>query len=220
MDQVTKVKRKLIVPRAYSVDNVLNAKFDGIKLEGKWREAIGEPEMGKSWMVWGHSGSGKTTLLMQVAKMLSSFDTVLYDSIEEGLSKSIQSAYLRSGIVPGDPVRLIEDKFPELVKRLRRKRSPRFVIVDSVKYTKMRWSDYLEFCEEFDKTLKIWVGHANGKEPKGELAEAIRYDSSVRLYTEGYRAFVTSRYNDGGQQTIDIWPEEAAAYWADKNSNK
>lgn len=217
MDTEVKAKRELALKRAYSVDNVLNAKFKGIDLTGKWRQVIGIPEMGKSWMAWGNSGSGKTTLLMQMAKMLSSFDIVLYDSIEEGLSKSIQNAYGRAGLITGDPVRLIDDKFPDLVNRLRRKRSPRIVFIDSIQYTKMRWSDYLEFCEEFDTTLKIWIGHANGKEPKGELADRIRYDSSVRIFTEGYRAFITSRYNEAGKSTMDIWPEGASQYWADIN---
>jgi len=207
------------IQRACSVDNVLNAKFKGIQFDGQWYEAIGHPEYGKSWIVYGHSGSGKTTFLMQLMKYLSQFDKVIYNSLEEWPSKGIQDAYRRVGLTNGMPVLMVGESMDDFTKRMKRKRSPRIMIVDSIKYTKFRWEDYQDFCNEFPNHIKIWVGHAMGKEPKGALADDIRYDSSVKIYTEGYRAHITSRYSETGKGTIDIWPEQAKIYYAEINDD-
>lgn len=201
--------------RALSVDNVLNAKFNGLNFDGKWAEVFGQPERAHSWSIWGQSGSGKTTFNMQLTKYLSSFERVLYNSLEEGLSKSIVSAYSRAGITRRDKVLLTADTMSELEERLLKDKSPNIAIIDSVKYTRFRWADYERFCSLFDKKLLIWIMHAKGKEPKGSLAQDIRYDSFVKVYTEGYRAFVTSRYTEGGDGFMDIWAEGARAYYGE-----
>lgn len=201
--------------RALSVDNVLNAKFNGLNFDGKWAEVFGQPERAHSWSIWGQSGSGKTTFNMQLTKYLSSFERVLYNSLEEGLSKSIVSAYSRAGITRRDKVLLTADTMSELEERLLKDKSPNIAIIDSVKYTRFRWADYERFCSLFDKKLLIWIMHAKGKEPKGSLAQDIRYDSFVKVYTEGYRAFVTSRYTEGVDGFMDIWAEGARAYYGE-----
>lgn len=210
------------IQRACSVDNVLNAKFKGIQFDGKWYDAIGHPEYGKNWIIYGHSGSGKTTFLMQLMKYLSQFDKIIYNSLEEWPSKGIQDAYRRVRITSGMPILMVGESMDDFRRRMHRKRSPHIMFIDSVKYTKFNWNTYRDFCEEFPDTLKIWVGHAMGKEPKGALADDIRYDSTVKIYTEGYRAFITSRYSETGEGTIDIWPEGAKKYWLefDKDNNQ
>ncbi len=201
--------------RALSVDNVLNAKFKGLPFSGKWEEVFGTPERAKSWIIWGQSGSGKTTFNMQLAKYLSNFERVIYNSLEEGLSMSIQNAFNRAGITKQDNVQLVQESMKDLAARLRRKKSPNVVFIDSVRYTRMRWNDYQKFCDQFPNKILIWVAHARGKEPKGTLAEDIRYDASVKIYTEGYRAFVTSRFSTGGESSMDIWTEGAKEYYGE-----
>lgn len=201
--------------RALSVDNVLNAKFNGLKFSNEWKELIGVPERSKSWIIWGQSGSGKTTFNMQLAKYLSSFETVLYNSMEEGLSMSIQAAYDRVCLTKGNKVLLIQESMPELVARLEKHKSPNIVFIDSIRYTRMKWTDYEELLRKFPNKLFIWIGHAKGKEPKGALAEDIRYDAFVKIYVEGYRAFVTSRYRVGGVSSYDIWPQGASRYYGE-----
>lgn len=201
--------------RGLSVDNVLNAKFNGLDFDGKWAEVFGCPERSHSWAIWGQSGSGKTTFNMQLAKYLSSFESVLYNSLEEGLSKSIQMAYKRADICKGDKVTLISEPMDELQARLKKRKSPNIVIIDSVKYTRFRFVDYERFCSLFPQKLFIWIMHSQGKEPKGAVSCDIRYDSFVKIYTEGYRAFVTSRYVEGGDGYMDIWAEGAKDYYGE-----
>ena len=201
--------------RALSVDNVLNAKFNGLQFEGKWEKVIGIPERAHSWAIWGQSGSGKTTFLFQLAKYMSQFETVLYNSLEEGLSKSIQKAYKRANIKRSDKVQLISESMKDLELRLSKPKSANVVFIDSVKYTRFRWADYERFCKRFPNKILIWVMHAKGREPKGALAEDIRYDSFVKIFTEGYRAFISSRYTETGDGHIDIWTEGAKNYFAE-----
>lgn len=202
--------------RAWSVKNVKAAKFTGLPFTGKWKKVIGIPERAYSWIIWGQSGSGKTTFIFQLAKYLSHFEKVLINSLEEGLSLSIQAAYDRAELTEKDAVILVKENMDELRKRLKQHKSPNIVFIDSVKYTRFRWNDYEAFCSEFPHKLFIWIAHAKGKEPKGALAEDIRYDAFVKIYTEGFRAFITSRFKlEGDASTMDIYKEAARKYWGE-----
>lgn len=210
-----KVKKPTNGGCAWSISNVLNAKFDGIPLTGKWHDAIGSPELAHSWIIWGQSSSGKTTFNMQLAEYISKFERVVYNSMEEGLSASIKAAFRRAGLTKKNNMILVQESMEDLAKRLVKPKSPKVVFIDSVRYTKMNWADYQNFCDRFPDKILVWVSHAKGKEPKGALAEDIRYDSFVKIYVEGYRAFISSRYTEGGESTIDIWKEGAQNYWGE-----
>jgi hypothetical protein len=201
--------------RALSVDNVLNAKFNGLQFEGKWKLVIGTPPRAHSWAIWGQSASGKTTFNFQLAKYISQFERVLYNSLEEGLSMSIQAAYKRANITKTDKVQLVSESMKDLEKRLLKPKSANVVFIDSTKYIRFRWADYERFCEMFPNKILIWVMHAKGSEPKGALAEDIRYDSFVKIYVEGFRAFISSRFTENGDGHIDVWPEGAKIYYAE-----
>ncbi len=201
--------------RSWDVENVLNKKFKGLPFDGIWKEVFGQPERAHSWIIYGRSSSGKTTFNMQLVKYLSQFERVLYNSLEEGLSASIQTAYNRVGITNQNKVTLVQESMKDLTARLEKHKSPNIVFIDSVRYTKMRWNDYQAFCQRFPNKLFIWVSHAKGKEPKGALANDIFYDAFVKIYTEGYRVFVSSRFTTGSESTMDIWKAGAAKYWGE-----
>lgn len=211
---MTKAKEP-ILPRALSVDNVLNRKFTGLPFKGIMNEVFGTPERAGSWIIWGPSGSGKTTFNMQLARYISNFEKVIYNSLEEWPASSIVQAYKRAGLRQGDNVVMVSEDMKTFEARMLRHRSPNVMFIDSVKYTKFNWNDYERFCRQFPNKIKIWVAHASGKEPKGALSEDIRFDSHVKIYTEGYRAFVTSRFSQKGNGQIDIWPQGAREYYGE-----
>ncbi|MBI9061810.1 MAG: hypothetical protein JEZ14_07460 [Marinilabiliaceae bacterium] len=205
--------------KAWSIANVLSSEFDGLPFDGKWLDAIGQPELAHSWIIYGRSSSGKTTFNIQLAKYISKFERVIYNSLEEGLSKSMKAAYKRAGLTEGDKnVILIKESMKKLAERLEKPKSPNVVFIDSIRYTRMKWSDYQAFCKRFPGKIIVWVSHAKGKEPKGALAEDILYDSFVKIYVEGFRAFISSRFSEGGDASIDIWPEGAEKYWGELNN--
>lgn len=205
--------------KALSISNVLNAKFHTLDVEGEWLSAIGQPELTGSWMIYGAPKNGKTTFAMMLAKYLSRFARVAYDSIEEGLSKSIQMSMERARMmdVSGRVVLLDKEPFPELVSRLHRRKSPDVIIIDSVQFMDLTFAEYKKLKSAFSTKLFVYVSHVSGRQPEGNVAKRIWRDANVYFRIEGFRAFPVSRYGGGG--TIDVWKEKAEEYWALENRN-
>ena len=64
----------------------------------------------------------------------------------------------------------------------------------------------------------MFICHDKNGNPDGKLATFIRYDAEIKIKVEGFKAFVTTRYEDpangeGGADFI-IWEQGAADYWA------
>lgn len=207
-------KRTNNIDRALSVDNLLKSTFRDIKFTGEWATLLGEPELAGSWIIWGGSGCGKTAFALQLAKQLCEFGKVVYNSLEEGKSKSFKMAVIREGMkeVATRIVFLNKEPIPELKNRLRQHKSPSIVIIDSVQYSQMKLADYIALKNEFPKKLFVWISHEKGREPDGRLAEKIRYDADVKIRVEGYRAFPMSRVGGSDDKYFTIWDEGALEY--------
>ena len=199
--------------QALSVNKVLNAKFHLLEMDGEWLSAIGKPELTGSWMIYGAPKNGKTTFAMMLAKNLSRFCRVAYDSVEEGLSQSIQMSMERVGMseVGGRVVLLDKEPFGELVKRLNKQKSPDVVIIDSVQFMGLTFDEYKRLKTAFPDKLFVYVSHVSGRQPEGQVAKRIWRDANVYFRIEGHRAFHVSRY--GGGNPIDVWKERAEEYW-------
>ncbi|CCZ13798.1 MAG TPA: ATP-dependent serine protease [Candidatus Alistipes stercorigallinarum] len=209
--------------RAISNKNVLTAKFEVAEFDGAFLASFGKPELRGAWIIYGGSGSGKTSFVMQVCKYLTRFRRVAYDSLEQGLSLSLQKAWERVGMeeVGNRIILLNKESLKDLRLRLAKKQSPDVVVVDSVHYwLGLKMSDYINLRNDFPDKLFIFVSHEKGGQPDGKLAQKIRYDSDIKIRVEGYKAFVTTRYEvaergEGGADFI-IWEQGAQDYWVDK----
>ena len=210
--------------RAISNKNVLEARFEVAEFDGAWLRSFGRPELRGSWIVYGGSGSGKTTFLLMLAKYLTRFGRVAYDSLEQGLSLSLQRAWERVGMAEAGTgiVLLNKEGIKELRTRLKKKNSPDIVVIDSLHYLRRFYDQqYQDFCDEFSGKLFIWVSHELGGQPKGSMARNVRYDSDIKIRVEGYKAFVITRYEvperqEGGADFV-IWEQGAREYWANMN---
>ncbi len=209
--------------RAISNRNVLTAKFEVANFDGAFLASFGKPELRGAWIIYGGSGSGKTSFVMQVCKYLTRFRRVAYDSLEQGLSLSLQKAWERVGMeeVGNRIILLNKESLKDLRLRLSKKQSPDVIVVDSVHYwLGLKMSDYINLRNDFPDKLFIFVSHEKGAQPDGKLAQKIRYDSDIKIRVEGYKAFVTTRYEvaergEGGADFI-IWEQGAQDYWVDK----
>ena len=201
------------VKRALTVRDIRNFMPHKLRFDGRWKDSIGAPELTGSWIIWGNSANGKTRFALQLAKYLSRFARVAYNSLEEGLSDSLQQAILATGMeeVQHSIVFLDKEPIKELAQRLRKRKSPDVIIIDSLQYTGMTYQEYIQFKDEFREKLFIWVSHAEGKEPKGNLGKSIRYDANVKIPVIGYKAFPQSRYGGGNEYVI--WQKGAEEYW-------
>lgn len=208
------MKSKIDIERPVTVTDLYKKKLDVLRFDGLWEMAIGKPEVRGSWIIWGESSSGKTRFGLQLAKYLTQFGKVLYDSLEEGLSESLRQSFKaeRMEDVKQNIHLLDKEKMPELVKRLGLRKSAKFVMIDSIQYTFMDIETYKRLLETFPDKLFIFISHSKGKDPKGSLAESVRYDANVKIYIEGYKAFIKSRYK-GITEDYVIWHEGAENYW-------
>lgn len=199
--------------RALSVDNIVNLTFKEIPFSEDFADLLGDVELAGSWIAWGGSGCGKTSFALQLAKELCTFEKVLYNSLEEGKSKSLKKAVLLANMqeVSKRITFLNKESMEDLKVRLRRRKCPHIVITDSVQYTRMKLDEYIDLRKEFPRVLFVWISHEKNKEPDGRLAEKIRYDSDVKIHVEGYRAFPLSRM--GGGKPYTIWEEGALDYY-------
>lgn len=202
--------------RAYSVSNVLSKKFNPLEFTGPWEQTLGKPDKAFSAIIFGGSSNGKTEAAIKLAKYLTNFGTVDYDSLEQGLSSTIQDALLRNQMEhTPHPFRLLDRvPFEELIMRMKRPKSADFLIIDSAQYMRINRNQYYQLKELMLEKRKgiIWVSQAKGKEPKGALADDIRYDVDLKLWVEGYKLFPEGRLNGGGEPFV-IWPEKVAKYW-------
>ena len=209
--------------RAISNKNVLAAQFETANFTGPYLASFGRPELRGAWIVWGGSGSGKTTFTLMLCKYLAGFRRVAYDSLEQGLSLSLQKAWERVAMeeAGSNIILLNKEDLPELRARLRKRKSPEIIVIDSVQYlTKFYMQQFKELKAEFPNKLFIFISQADKaeKDPDGYVAKKIRYDADIKIRVEGYKAFVTTRYEDsergeGGADFI-IWEKGAADYWA------
>jgi len=201
--------------RAISVNQLLTKRRRLMQFDGEWLDAFGCPELAGVWFIWGNSSNGKTTFVLQLCKYLTKFGRVAYNSMEEGDSESMKLAFQRVDLSSCARRIILLDNEPidELKERLRLHKAQRIIVIDSIQYSNMSYSDYKELRNEFRDVLFIIVSHAKGKEPKDNRADSIRYDASVKIWIEGFKAFITSRYRTGDVAEMVIWKEQAEKYF-------
>lgn len=202
-----------MLKRALTVNEIRKYHAKTVPFEGEWYDTIGVPELTGAWIIWGRSSNGKTHFALQLAKYLAKFCRTAYNSIEEGLSLSMQKAIAEVGFsdVKRNFVLLDKESIADLKERLKKQRSPQVIIIDSLQYTGLTYAEYKDLRDSFRNKLFIFISHADGQEPKGNVARDVRYDAFVKIRVEGYKAFPQSRYG-GGKEYI-IWQQGANQYW-------
>jgi hypothetical protein len=205
--------------RAVTVEQILKMNFKEMEFTGNWQRAIGTPELSGVWIVWGHSGNGKTRFSMQLAKYLTQFGKVLYNSLEEGARKSMRLAIEESNMLQAKSkfILLNRESMEDLRDRLNKKAAPKIVFIDSFQYAALSKKDYIKLKEEFPTVLFIFISHAEGQHPEGRVAKFVRYDADVKIRVEGFKALCQSRY--GGGEPYIIWLEGANQYWAENQND-
>lgn len=208
--------------KTLGVEQFLQSRKKVMPFEGAWRAAFGCPAYSGTWIVWGMSGSGKTRFALQLIKELTKFGRCAYDSLEEGDSLSMQRGFIDVNMMEVSRRIVLLDRMPihELIEYLKKRKSPQFVVIDSLQYTGMTYKDYLRMKSELPNKLLIFISHALGKEPKGSAAQSIRYDCDCKIRVEGFRALVASRFAERIPEPYTIWEEGASLYWGNKSEKE
>ncbi len=200
--------------RAISVSELDKKKYKLFPFEGEFYDAFDRPEKKGVWFIWGNSGNGKTTFVLELVKYLAQFGKVGYNSLEEGSAHTMQKAFRNVGMSEvARKIILIEgESKEEISERLMKKQSPDFIVIDSFQYWQMAYKEYIAFKAKHKDKLIIFVSHADGKQPAGRASKSVMYDSSLKIWVEGYKAFSKGRYIGSTGQYI-IWPEGVIKYW-------
>ena len=187
-------------------------------LSGVFMNSFGQLVEGFIMIVWGQSGNGKSELVMQVVKALMGFGKILYVGLEEGFETSMQLRIIRNlnADEHGGGIEFADHHmtYPALVEKLKKKKSPKFIVIDSVQYWNITYAEYKALKEMFPNKGFIFISHAKGKNPDGKVADKIRYDAGIKVRVEGYVGFVQSRY--GGNKPYVIWEEGGKKYYGRK----
>lgn len=220
MEELKSVRRK---PKVIGLKQLLQKTYDLLTdLPQPIERSFGELVSNFIMIVWAQSGSGKSNFIYQFLGMLMKYGNVLYISLEEGTEKSAQLLALRHLNEASHGGKILfadhEMKYDEAIIYLKRKKSPRFIVIDSVQYWDINYPRYKDLKEHFPKKAFIFISHAAGKNPDGKTADKIRYDAGIKVRVEGYVAFPVSRY--GGNKPYLIWEEGAEQYWGKRKLNQ
>jgi len=201
------------VRRAYSADSVISMERELCEFDGQWLEAVGKPELKGTWCIGGLPKNGKTSFTMQLAKYLTRWHLVAYNSIEEGISASFAETLRRCRMDEVKANRFIvlnNEDIKDIECRLSKRKSPKIVIIDSIQFLGLNTETYLRWKKRFPEKLFIYITHLQGQYPEGKTALKIWRDSDVVIKVEGFRAYPTSRY--GGGKPITISEDKAAMF--------
>ena len=117
---------------------------------------------------------------------------------------------------------LNKEELPELRARLSKRKSPEIVVIDSLQYLDpFTWRLFKALKKDYPDKLFIFISQVDKSgNLTDKLAVRIRFDADIKIRVEGYKAFVTTRYEDqdkgeGGADFV-IWERGAADYWAER----
>lgn len=206
------------IDRALTISDIANAKVERYDFTGDWLDAFGRPQRSGVWFVCGNSGHGKTSFILQLIKYLATFDTILFESYEEGkISGALQDGIKRFGLEQAQKnVRVCDDSLSDLELRLKKRKSPDVIFLDSLEYSEFRNLKHIvTFTKQFKHKLFIVIGQAEGAKPKSKLGQDLLFHANQKIWVEGYRAICRGRsYGEKGYFTI--WDKGAQDYWSYK----
>ena len=198
--------------KAWSSTDQLATKYDEINWDGEWFDNFDNPEARGVWSVSGRSGNGKTAFLLQLAKELSKKGRVLYNSLEEGNSKTMQNAWKLHGLADcGRRIQLIKENIAELTIRLEKRQSPDIIFIDSFQYTDLNFKEYLAFARgKFENKLFVINQQMDGNKIMGKTADRVNFDADLKIWVEGFKAFSKGRYfGQFWEDGYTIWEDAA-----------
>ena len=169
-------------------------RFKSLAFTGFWKELIGEPEQNFKVLCYGPEKSGKSTLVIKLANYLAeNFGKCLYNSHEEGHSKTFQDRIERNNI--GSENLFIGHKvsFEDMMSESFRKKYYKFVVIDSLQYMKLTYEQYKQLTERYRNMSFIFISQMNGRgKIKGgtDIAHAV----DVKIHCFEGMARVESRF--------------------------
>ena len=195
--------------RAYSPKEIAAKKCVTLPWDEKWSKPFGFPAENASWFISGASASGKSSFVMQLGKELCNYGTVLYMSYEEKINQSFQRrmGYLKMNEVQGKFRVVTEGSLEEVIARLKKPKSPKFIIIDSFQVAGWDYPQAVELMETFPKKCFIWISKEKKSQPMGGGAVRLKYICDMKIRVVGYKAYCQGRaIGDPGSYYV-VWED-------------
>jgi len=195
--------------RAYSPKEIAAKTYKCLPWNDRWSQPFGAPTMNETWFISGASASGKSSFVMQLAKELCKYGTVLYLSLEEGVSQSFKERIERykMGEVQGKFRVAVDDTLEELTERLSRPKSPHFIIADSFQYAGWTYEQTKELVTRFPQKSFIFISQEYKGQPMGKAAVRLRYMAGMKVRVVGFKAFCQGRFTGDPGSFFVVWEE-------------
>jgi len=177
-------------------------------------KAIGKAEMKGCWLIYGPEKNGKTWFTLQLVKALAHFEKVAYISAEEGTDLSFIRACERAGISAADKILFDEYLSVEEIKeKFSKPKTPNILVIDNLTIYRDEFKSVgiRDLINSFPTKLIIFVAHEDRKEPYPACAKMASKMAKVIINVKGLRAFIVSRFSEGG--SIEINDEMSEMYW-------
>lgn len=197
-------------------------------LPEEFTRSFGDIEDAFDCIIWGDSGNGKTNFTVQVIKDLikSLRQKCIYISYEEGHTKTLQKTMIERHDMLNQVGNFLEildhASYDDLLKRMSKRKSAKIWVIDSIQASGFTQEQCAELKNKFvmsrKKKIIIYISWADGKNPKGAAATAVKYYAHLKIRVEGFIAFFRSRF--GGNRNYVVWEEGAKRYWGLKTFNK
>lgn len=198
------------LPKALTVANIINQSVNRIDLPDEWYQAFGKPQDKGIWFVWGGSGSGKSVFVMMVCKVMAQLGYKVFLNIMEEETDDTDFIDRINMLNMND----VKDNFlarsyayKDLITFLRRKNSPKVVVIDSATYFFENIEEFKALKKMFRNKIFIITGHANGKNTRSRLEEDIMFDAKIKIFVNGFLALCKGRTIGPNGGRFIIWEE-------------
>lgn len=195
--------------RVYTPKDIESKKYECFDWDGEWLSAFGNPAMNSRWFVLGPSASGKSSFVMQLAKKFCEYGPTLYMSYEEGVGMEFQRRLklMKMNEVQGRFVVTPDDTYKEIMDRLSKPKSPRFVVVDSFQVSEWSYEQALELMKRYPQKGFVFISQEDKGQPIGKAAIRLRYIADMKIRVAGYKAYCQGRSAGSPGNYYVVWKE-------------
>lgn len=166
-------------PKIVSSSQIRDMRFGCFPFTGKWKEFLGEPQLGFHLGIHGQPGGGKSTFCVQLADYLArNFGKVIYVSGEEGLTKTVQDKIVNNGI--NNPYLFFADirSYEEIKTEI--PNVYHFIFIDSLDTLKIDAQKLRSLKEFYPQSAFITISQST-KDGKMRGSQEIMHDNDITV---------------------------------------
>ena len=198
--------------RSLGITALLDKQYKSLPISDEFKLALGEISDPFTWEIFGLPKNGKTTFVLKFCRMCCELGhKVYYNSMEEGDSKTFQSALRNAGFEAKHAGKFIlgdRDTFSEMMEKLSRNKA-KIVVIDSRDYMKLTTDQWKKLTTAFPRKCFVLVCWEQSGKPLGKYAKDIEFMVSMVTHVSRFIAKTNGRF--GADLKYTIWDKPKAS---------